>query len=330
LTVVEPGSIDDSSSGLDWPFAALPWQADAWERLCRACRDESMAHALLLSGSAGIGKTDFARALTALLLCQQAGESGACGQCRSCHLLEAGTHSDFLQLSPEANSRVIKINQVRSLIDFANQTAALGQRKVVLINPAEVLNLSAANALLKCLEEPSVDTYLLLVSHASGLLPATIRSRCQKLAMPVPTAEQSRAWLDGFTEDGASSAALLEVTGNRPAAALELLRSGALEQQQALQKALDALLDRSISAVDFPALVGDLETGEVLGLLAGRLEASIKADIQDRSKGLRGHFLLLDELRRLQRALLHGGNPNRQLTIETCAAQLAMLLGAGR
>jgi DNA polymerase-3 subunit delta' len=328
--MAEGNPVEQSAAFVEWPLAALPWQEEAWERLCRAEKDDNMAHALLLSGGTGTGKTHFARALAARLLCSQADSGAACGRCRSCHLLETGAHSDFLHLAPEGKSRVIRIDQVRSLIDFANQTAALGRRKVVLINPAEVLNLSAANALLKCLEEPSMDTYLLLVSHASGNLPATIRSRCQQLAMPAPAMAQSQTWLDGLTGDSTTTAALLDITGNRPVAALELLQSGALEQHQAWQNALDALIEGKISAVEFPPLVGDLELSAILELFATRLQAAIRTGAQTAPAGLHGHFLLLDELHRLQRALLYGGNPNRQLTIENCAVQLVLLLGAGQ
>ena len=79
-------------------------------------------------------------------------------------------------LEPEQGSRVIKIDQVRALINFAHQTASLGSRKVILLYPAEAMNLNSANALLKSLEEPAPGTYLLLASHASGNLPATVRS----------------------------------------------------------------------------------------------------------------------------------------------------------
>ncbi|MCZ6828337.1 MAG: DNA polymerase III subunit delta' [Gammaproteobacteria bacterium] len=321
---------DRSPTDSSWPLTTLPWQRESWLRLQRAVASDSLAHALLLSGGAGIGKTHFSCALAGLLLCHQADATGACGHCRSCQLLQAGSHSDLLHMVPEPGSRVIKIDQVRTLIDFANQTSGLGPRKVMLINPAEALNLNAANALLKCLEEPAAGTHLLLVSHASSRLPATIRSRCQLLTLPAPAPEQTRSWLDQMTGDATTSAALLEMTGNRPTAALHLHHSEGLQQQQALQQGLDALAGGAISAIQFPQLVAELELAEVLGLLAGRLQTAIKAAVQDQPGDLRQHFLLLDELLRLQRAVLHGGNPNRQLTIENCAAELARVLGAGQ
>jgi DNA polymerase-3 subunit delta' len=304
----------------------MPWQQDAWARLQRSLQSNTMPHALLLRGSAGIGKTCFSESLAALLLCHQPSPEGACGNCRSCQLLNAGSHSDLLYLRPE-KSRLIKIDQVRSLIDFSNQTPALGQRKIILINPAEVMNSNAANALLKCLEEPSSGTFLLLVSHASGTLPATIRSRCQQLPMPEPSAATSAPWLDQYTGDSAISAELLAATGNRPMAALELHLNDGLEKNRTLQQALDALSAGTLSALDFPQLVADQELDEVLDLLAVRIQAEIRRRAGLKTSNLRPHFQLLEELQRLQRAVVHGGNPNRQLTIESCATEVARLLG---
>jgi DNA polymerase-3 subunit delta' len=304
----------------------MPWQRDTWARLQRSLQADTMPHALLLRGPTGIGKTRFSECLAALLLCQQPSPDGACGKCRACNLRNAGSHSDLLYLRPE-KSRVIKIDQVRSLIDFANQTPALGQRKVILINPAEVMNNNAANALLKCLEEPSAGTFLLLVSHASGTLPATIRSRCQQLPMPVPSVAVSGPWLDQYTGDSTTSAALLDATGNRPMMALELHLSDGLGKRQALQQVLDSMCAGTLSALDFPQLVADLELEEVLGLLAARMQAEIRDRVTHEASTLRPHFQVLEELLRLQRAVVHGGNPNRQLTIESCATEVARLLG---
>ena len=318
--------------GSSWPLRVLPWQQESWSRQRRAVAEDNLPHALLLAGSQGTGITHFGCALAALILCLQPEAETACGRCQSCQLLNAGSHSDLKTLTPAPDSRVIKIDQVRALIDFANQTSALGPRKVVLINPAEVLNLSAANALLKSLEEPAAGTHLLLVSHASSRLPATIRSRCQRLDLPGPLLAQSREWLDQSTGQADITAQLLEVTGNRPTAALALFHSGGLEQQRTLQQGLNALLAGTLSAIDFPALVAELEISEVLGMLAARLQAGIRSELLEcASDGdSRQHFLLLDELLRLQRSVIHGGNPNRQLTIENCAAQLVRVLGANQ
>ena len=144
--------------------------------------------------------------LVALLLCQHPAGGRACGQCKGCQLLAAGTHPDFFLLEPEEPEKPIRVDQVRELVDFVVQTAQLGGRKVVLLEPAEAMNLNSANALLKSLEEPSGDTVLLLISHQPSRLLPTIKSRCVQQACPQPSAEQSRAYLasvlPGFVVDG--------------------------------------------------------------------------------------------------------------------------------
>jgi DNA polymerase-3 subunit delta' len=102
---------------------------------------------------------------------------------------------DNFVLEPEEADKPIKVDQVRELVAFVVQTAQLGGRKVVLIEPVEAMNVNASNALLKSLEEPSGDTVLLLVSHQPSLLP-TIKSRCQQVTCPQPSLAQSRpGWL---------------------------------------------------------------------------------------------------------------------------------------
>ena len=149
---------------------AYPWQAALWQQL--ASRKQH-AHAYLLHGPAGIGKRALAERLRALLLCHAPVGLEACGQCKGCHLLAAGTHPDDFVLEPEEVDKAIRVDQVRELVSFVVQTAQLGGRKVVLLEPVEAMNLNAANALLKSLEEPSGNTVLLLVSHQPLLLAVT-------------------------------------------------------------------------------------------------------------------------------------------------------------
>ena len=315
---------------LSWPFGPLPWQQESWSRLSLSLGRESMAHALLLSGASGLGKTHFSRALAALLLCHQPGAGTACGQCRSCSLLTAGSHSDLLWIQPESGSRAIKIDQVRALIDFANKTPGLGQRKVIVLSPAEAMNLNAANALLKCLEEPSHNTYLVLVSHASSSLPATVRSRCQLVLMAAPAPAAALEWLNHLTGEQTTSEALLAVAENKPLTARQLYFDDELGQRQTLQQGLDNLIAGTISGLEFPQLVADMELGQVLELFCTRLRHAIRSESIRSSGSLKRHFLLMDELLSLRRRVLHGGNPNRQLTIENSAMQMAQVLGAGQ
>ena len=125
---------------------AYPWQDSLWQQLAGRAQH---AHAYLLHGPIGIGKRALAERLMASLLCKQPVNLEACGECKSCLLLKAGSHPDNYLLEPEEADKAIKVDQVRDLVSFVVQTAQMGGRKVVLIEPVEAMNINAANALLK-------------------------------------------------------------------------------------------------------------------------------------------------------------------------------------
>lgn len=213
-----------------------PWQARQWQQLMAMLEGGTLAHALLLAGGAGTGKLDFAHALSNRLLCDTPGGDLACGQCKSCQLQKAGSHPDFKVLSPEDNSKVVKVDQIRALVDFINKKAQYSGYKVVIVSPAEAMNISASNALLKSLEEPGAKTVLLLLSHSPSRLMATIRSRCQKLTFPLPKENEALNWL---SEQGVSAAqSLLSVAGGAPLKARDLDGSDVLEQRKEMAAAL--------------------------------------------------------------------------------------------
>lgn len=173
-------------------------------------RKDRLPHALLLRGPQGIGKLAFAEALAEALLCERPAPDGsACGHCTACGWMEQGAHPDCRRLEPESlreqngveqggekkASVQIQVEQVREIAGFINISSHRGGVKVVLIHPAETLNINAANALLKNLEEPPPRTYFLLVAHRWHQLLPTIRSRCQHIALPPPPVEAARNWL---------------------------------------------------------------------------------------------------------------------------------------
>ncbi|MEL7047117.1 MAG: DNA polymerase III subunit delta', partial [Pseudomonadota bacterium] len=125
---------------------------------------------------------------------------------RARELAAAGSHPDLRSVAPEEVGKAIGIDAIRSATAFVNATSSLGERKVLLINPAERLTLAAWNAFLKCLEEPSPGTVIIMVAARGHPLPATIRSRCQRIHLPSPTPAQASSWLAGVLgEEGMAS-----------------------------------------------------------------------------------------------------------------------------
>ena len=225
---------------------AYPWQDSLWQTLAGRTQH---AHAYLLHGPMGIGKRALAERLMARLLCQRPVGLDACGECKSCHLLKAGSHPDNYILEPEEADKAIKVDQVRELVSFVVQTAQLGGRKVVLIEPVESMNINAANALLKSLEEPSGDTVLLLVSHQTSRLLPTIKSRCVQQACPLPSEAMSLQWLATALPDSSEDerVELLTLAAGSPLAALKLHTQGVTEQRVLVVEGVKKLLKQQMS-----------------------------------------------------------------------------------
>lgn len=225
-------------------MSPMPWHAEHWERLQARRRRDAMPHALLLCGPAGLGKRDFMRRFVRGLLCTQAVDGEACGQCRSCLLLDAGTHPDLVMLSfglrkDGVQRSDIVVDQIRDLSARLAMASQFGGWQVACIDPADAMNAAAANALLKTLEEPSPNTLLLLVADAPWRMPQTIRSRCQRIEFQLPSREEALAWLQG--EGVKDAVAALDASGGNPGLAKAWAEEGALARRQEVRKDLAAL-----------------------------------------------------------------------------------------
>ncbi len=175
-----------------------PWHRKQRDFLLEQMSKGRLPHGFLLTGSRYLGKFDFATAFAAVLLCEDnsRNRSQACGECHACHLLKNVTHPDFFLVEPEKEYSAIGIDAIRKLGESMSKTAQRNGKRVAIIYPAENMTSEAANALLKRLEEPGTDVHLLLVTHASDVLLATIRSRCQKLLFNMPARMESLKWLE--------------------------------------------------------------------------------------------------------------------------------------
>jgi DNA polymerase-3 subunit delta' len=174
----------------------LPWQQNDWQHLQRYVLQNRIPQALLISGNKGLGKHLLANQFAAALLCSKPHSDGtACGHCQSCMLFNAQTHPDILHIHPEEAGKNITIAQIRSLTAKLTLKPQFERYRVAIINPADQMNNAAANAFLKCLEEPNERTSIILITDKPNRLPATIISRCQKLNITPPDKTSLRTWL---------------------------------------------------------------------------------------------------------------------------------------
>jgi DNA polymerase III subunit delta' len=226
-----------------------PWQGDIWQRL-QGLRAR-LPNALLLKGAEGIGKLDLALNFAQSILCEAPMPSGlACQNCPSCHWFAQESNPDFRLIQPAAlsasdetpdkeegkkASREISVDQIRAISSFVNLSAHSGGYRVVLIHPAEAMNSNSANALLKTLEEPTDKLLFILVTNKPQQLLPTILSRSLSFAVPMPTREESAAWLK--QQDVTDPETLLAQTGFAPLSALLSDGEGAGTEERKLMLA---------------------------------------------------------------------------------------------
>lgn len=196
------------------------WQQASFDKCVSLYQNQRLAHALLVQGEKGIGKRRWVDALAQAVLCQSNADY-ACGQCKSCQLFSAGSHPDYVTIELLEKSTQIKIDQIREAGEFLSKTSQMQGMKVVVIEPAETMNINAANALLKNLEEPANRTLIVLLSHQPQRLLPTIRSRCQTVALNKPSEEEAEQWLSTFVGDATKRQQLLQLAMWNPLRALD-------------------------------------------------------------------------------------------------------------
>ncbi len=155
----------------------LPAHALMWSRMQPLLNKKRVPQALLFVGPPHMRVLQFANRLMAAVICQ--GVNPPCGNCSACHLFTQGLHPDIDYVTQEKQDSAIKIEQIRTLQQSVYQTPKRGQHRFILIAAADKMNVFAANALLKILEEPPAHTLFILIAEQVSSLPATILSRCQ-------------------------------------------------------------------------------------------------------------------------------------------------------
>jgi DNA polymerase-3 subunit delta' len=200
---------------------------------------------LLLGGAEGLGKRAFAETFVRARLCEHPRDGFACGNCRTCALLEAGTHPDRILVTLEENPNTHKlrsdivVEQIRDLSARLAMATQLGGWQVAVIDPADAMNPASANALLKTLEEPSSSSLILLVADQPWRLPATIRSRCQRVDLAFPAREEAEQWLRA--QGIADATRALDAAGGNPGRALAFAQSDELQRRDSVARDLGTL-----------------------------------------------------------------------------------------
>ena len=251
------------------PLTFAPWQQRIYAQAAASLEAGRLGHALLFAGPAQLGKRAVAARLAQRLLCENRSDDGEpCGQCRACHLLEAGTHPDYQFISFVPNKEgtrlrtEIVIEQIREVSERLSLTPQYGGAQIVILDPAEAINHAASNALLKTLEEPVEGRYLWLISAHPARLSATIRSRCQKLEFRLPPENESLSWLRarGHSESVAREA--LEAARGHPGLADEWLQGNGFAVRREVAADLAKLSRGELAVADAAqrwAADGDLE-----------------------------------------------------------------------
>lgn len=233
---------------------SLPnWLNPTWQRLQTMHGQGRLPHAMVLSGAKGLGKRQLAEQLMASLVCLQPQQGQACEQCKSCLLRHANSHPDIKRLAPEEEGKAILVDPVRKIQPWLAGTSQQGGAKVVIIEPANELNVNAANALLKNLEEPGNNTFFILLHDWPKPLLATIKSRCQSQEISIPEGQTALQWLSQQQADTAEDSLqqVLKMAHGAPLMALKYLQQEAPALRHQSLVDLTAILrnQTSVSAV---------------------------------------------------------------------------------
>jgi len=212
-------------------------QDDVVGALKRSLDSGTLTHAYLFTGAQGLGKINAARAVATQLMCQQ----GGCGSCHICTRLENNTHPDFTVLEP-AGAGGYLVEQIRELNYLVQLTPAEADRKIFVVRDVDLFNISAANAFLKTLEEPTDSTVFILLSHSQEAVLPTIRSRCQIYRFrPLSPDKAREVLLEKTGVSGQRANIALAANGYIVAAARDYLQSP--RQQEARQVVLRVFRD---------------------------------------------------------------------------------------
>jgi DNA polymerase-3 subunit delta' len=317
----------------------LPWHDAQANIFLDLAKRDRLGHAWLIVGAEGSGKKRWVQFVAASLLCQKSKTQinslfdennevaiqSFCGTCSSCHLFSQHSHPDFHLIQPE--KKLILVDQVREAAQQAYGTAQRGGWKILVITPAEAMNVNAANALLKVLEEPPASTLLFLLANQPSQLLATLRSRCQQIKLGVPKKVEALAWLEE-RGCGASAPRLLQLAHGSPLKAISLSENGNMGDHDSLLDTLSKLAQKKFGVVHAAKLQEGLEITSLLTdmqQICHQIVVSLQATTPPLDQAVnalldgvtprRIHYLY-GELNKLRRLAMSSNNPNATLLLE--------------
>lgn len=223
---------------------SFPWLRPLWKQLAQSIKQDTLPHGIGIEAKPERGSDHLIEQMIRMLLCQKPVSHDelprACGVCKQCLLVKAGSHPDVIRIEPEPGKQ-LGVDMVRSLSQFVQKTAAQGGNKVVVIRDAERMTPASANSLLKTLEEPPAQTFIILSTHRFSLLLPTIRSRLMMVTIPRPSHDEIRDWFFVHGEGAKLKEQDLDHAIERPLTVLQEIKSG-----QSYSISLDAVFNEQL------------------------------------------------------------------------------------
>lgn len=247
------------------------WLDQTFQQAKKSFDAGKLAHGLLLVAPYQSGKALFAKSLAKSIMCETSNSqlshfklSKACGHCKSCLLIDAKSHPDLSNVdclvdNKGKQKKSIGIDQIRQLTNKLVETPQLNGWRIAIIMSVEKMTRGAFNAILKTLEEPGDKTLILMLANSLNQVPATIRSRCQRLNMKLME-KDLLPWLIKAAKCQQSVALeALNTCHYAPFAALNYIQQGLGEQYRQLSKDLDQVFQTFLSPQEFVALYSGLD-----------------------------------------------------------------------
>ncbi len=332
------------------PSSPLPWHQEPWARTLQQIDSGKAPHAFLISAQAASGKRYFAKMLAHRLLCHRPLPTSACGKCSACLLSAAGNNPDLILVQALEKSKVIRIDQIRDLRHFLETSSHSFGKRVIILDTAETLNISAANALLKGLEEPPQDAMFLILSDRPKAVMATISSRCRPLKLASPNSTEATDWLRTQIPSAAGEDIdfALDYAQGRVFTALAMLEDETRTLHESIGDDLLSLIRQQSLATKVATRYQKNNCIEVLNILSYWLGALSKFELTGQRQFIKGRALqevaqvmatthsqtralardlmtLYRQVSEAQTQIAGVSNPNLQLMLEDLLMQLQQL-----